>query len=351
MASDDHSLDLGPVIGFVHRRSIHGFDRWSSYPFPPRNSSGYVERAFAVPRFLRHFAGMAFIINGARIGNDVIEEEFESLKEHYLRLGEAVCCDRDAELRAYAQDNVINRTLLEQESVKRFGEIDDATVEARFEELKAEHGGDQAFYDNTGFNRGDRKVILDKLRSSLTVDRLLEAEVKVPVNPSEEELENYYQENLDQFMGQEEVRVSQLFIEPSSHEAAREAYVALRQVRKELLAGKDFDEAAREHGSDEEREIDLGWMKQGQTMPEVEAITFSMEIGEISPIVATHYGFHLFKVTDRKEAKPIPRVDISGLEERYLSDRRSEGIADLIDRLKSTSSIEEVPEEAPVAGH
>lgn len=294
---------------------------------------------------------MAFIINGAHIGDDVVEDEFESLKEHYQRLGEVVCCDRDVELRTYAKENVVNRTLLEQESVKRFGEIDDATVEARFEALKEEHGGDQNFYDNTGFNRGDRNVILAKLKSSLTIDRLLEAEVTVPDQATDEELERYYQENLPRFLGEEEVRVSQIFIEPSSHEAAREAYLALRALRKELLAGKDFDEAAREHGPDEDREIDLGWMKQGQTMPEVEAITFSMEVGEISPIVATHYGFHLFKVTDRKEAKPIPRAEIPGLAETYLGERRAMGIADLIDRIKSHSTVEEIEESHAATGH
>lgn len=284
---------------------------------------------------------MAFIINGATVGEELIEDEFESLKEHYQRLGEVVCCDRDVELRGYARENVINRILLEQESLKRFGPIDDAEVEARFEALKAEHGGDQEFYDNTGFNRGDRNVILAKLKSSLMVDRLLAEEVPVPETATDEELERYYQENIERFMGDEQVRVSQLFIEPRSHDAAREAYFALRAVRREILAGKDFDTAAREHGSDEDRDIDLGFMRQGQTMPEIEAITFSMEIGEVSPIIATHYGFHLFKVTDRKEATPIPRAEINDLEERYLGERRALGIADLIDRVKAASTIEE----------
>lgn len=284
---------------------------------------------------------MAFIINGATVGEELIEDEFESLKEHYQRLGEVVCCDRDVELRGYARENVINRILLEQESLKRFGPIDDAEVEARFEALKAEHGGDQEFYDNTGFNRGDRNVILAKLKSSLMVDRLLAEEVPVPETATDEELERYYQENIERFMGEEQVRVSQLFIEPRSHDAAREAYFALRAVRREILAGKDFDTAAREHGSDEDRDIDLGFMRQGQTMPEIEAITFSMEIGEVSPIIATHYGFHLFKVTDRKEATPIPRAEINDLEERYLGERRALGIADLIDRVKAASTIEE----------
>jgi len=303
---------------------------------------------FAQPANLRHLADMAFIINGTHIGDEIVEEEFESLKEHYQRLGEVVCCDRDVELRTYARDNVINRTLLEQESVKRSGEIDEATVAARFEALKAEHGGEQSFYENTGFSRGDHRMILEKLKSSLTVDRLLDAEVQVLESASEEELERHYRDNIDRFLGDEEVRVSQIFIEPTSHEAAREAFVALRSLRRELLVGKDFDTAAREHGSDEDREIDLGFMKQGQTMPEVEAITFSMEIGEISPIVATHYGFHLFKVTDRKEALPIPRDQIPGFEEKFLSERRTVGIADLIDQIKASSAIEEIEETGEV---
>ncbi len=293
---------------------------------------------------VRHLVSMAFLINGKRIDDDVIDDEFESIKEHYQSLGEVVCCDRDEEFRAYAIDNVINRTLLEQESILRFGEIAESEVEARFEALQEEHGGEQHFYENTGFNRGDRKMILAKLKSSLLVDRVLEAEVKVPEQASDEDLESYYQENIQRFMTGEEVRVSQIFIEPSSHDAAREAFVALRNLRRELLAGKDFDVAAREHGSDEERDIDLGFMKQGATMPEVEAITFSMEVGEISPIVATHYGFHIFKVTDRKEPAPLSRNDIPDLEQQYLGERRTQEIAALIDRLKSAGSVEEVKE-------
>jgi len=284
---------------------------------------------------------MVFIINGERLDEDVFENEFESIKEHYQSMGEVVCCDRDEEFWQYARENVINRTLLEQESNARFGEIDDSEVEARFNELKAEHGGEEAFYENTGFNPGDEDAIRQKLRSGLAVDRLLEAEIDISGEATEEELEKYYRENIERFMTQEEVRVSQIFIEPASHDAAREAFLALRDLRKELLEGKDFDEAAREHGADEDREIDLGFMKQGETMPEVEAITFSMNLGEISPVIATHYGFHLFKVTDRKEPEPIPRDEIDGLKEQYLVERRNDEVQAVIDRLKAKGSIEE----------
>ncbi|MDF1859340.1 MAG: peptidyl-prolyl cis-trans isomerase [Verrucomicrobiales bacterium] len=289
---------------------------------------------------------MAYLINGEKIDDSVIADEFESIKDHYQSMGEVVCCDRDEEFWQYARDNVINRTLLEQESNARFGVIPDEEVDARFEQLKAEHGGEQNFYDNTGFNKGDQEVIWNKLKSSMTVDRLLETEIGEIPEPTDEERKAYYEANIENYLSQEEIRVSQIFIEPSSHDAAREAYTALREVREQILDGKDFDEAAREHGSDEDRDIDLGFMKQGETMPEVEAITFSMRIGEISPIVATHYGFHLFKLTDRKEPAPIPVEEVEGITEQIVLERRNEAVEAVITDLKEKGSVEEVPEEA-----
>lgn len=289
---------------------------------------------------------MAFLINGERIEDSELEEEFESIKDHYQSMGEAVCCDRDDEFWQYAKDNVINRTLIEQKSNARFGQIEDAEVDARFEELKAEHGGQQNFLDNTGFNVGDLPMILRKLKSSLTIDRYLGAEIEGSLEPSEEEIRDFYDRHSDQFRTKEEVRVSQIFIEPSSQEAAEEAYRALRSLREELLEGKDFDEAAREHGSDSDREIDLGFMKQGETMPEIEAITFSMRTGEISPVVATHYGFHLFKVTDRKEPELIPLEELEGITEQAELEKRNKAIEAVIDSIKSESEIEEVAGEA-----
>lgn len=288
---------------------------------------------------------MAYIINGEKIEDSVIADEFESIKDHYQSMGEVVCCDRDEEFWEYARTNVINRTLLEQESNKRFGEVEDAAVDARFEELKAEHGGEQNFYDNTGFNAGDATVIWKKLKSSMTVDRLLEEEIGELPEPTEEEIRSHYEANIDRYMSQEEIRVSQIFIEPSSHEAAREAYVEMRKLREQILDGKDFDEAAKEHGADDDREIDLGYMKQGETMPEVEAITFSMRIGEISPVVATHYGFHLFKMTGRRDPEPIPLEKIEGIPEQLALEKRNEAVEKVIEGLKAKGSVEEVPGE------
>ena len=289
---------------------------------------------------------MAYLINGENVGDDVIEEEFDAIKEHYMNRGEVVCCDRDDEFLQVARDNVVNRTLLVQESVKRFGEVGESEIDAMVNQLKEEHGGEEQFYQNTGFNPTDEFQIRRKVAATIGVDKLLEAEIGPDPDPSDDDLRKFYEENIENYLTEEEVRVSQVFVEPKSHEAARESYQLLRKTRERLLGGEDFNAVALEVGDKEEDEIDLGFFKQGETMPEIESLTFSMREEEISPIVATHFGFHIFKVTGRKKPEPVPFEDIKDqLREQFLGNHRETQMNNLVSRLKDAASIEEFREE------
>lgn len=286
---------------------------------------------------------MAFIINGEQVGDDVLEEEFDAIKDHYMSLGEVVCCDRDEEFMGLARDNVINRILLTQEATKRFGAPTDEEIDSMVEQLKADHGGEKEFYDNTGFNPGDMPRIREKVAATIGVDRLLEAEVGPDPEPSEDELRAHYEKTIERYLTEEKVRVSQVFKEPNSHEDAKRCYQELRDAREKLLDGADFVETAKVVGDKPAEEIDLGFLKMGETMPEIESIVFSLRKDEISPVVATHFGFHLFQTTDRKAAEPIPFEQVAQqVRESFLTEHRESAINGLIGQLKDAGSIEEV---------
>lgn len=287
---------------------------------------------------------MGFIINGQTIEHEVIEEEFEAIKQHYQNLGEVVCCDRDKEFMSYAKENVLNRNLLLQASVKKHGEPTDAEVDAMLAKLKAEHGSEEEFYKNTGFTADDEFKIRRQISTTIAVDRMVEEAIGEEPDPTEGELRAYYEENIARYMTAEQVSAAHIFKEPKTQEAAEVYFKELREVRQRLLDGEDFDSVALEVSDKKEPdEINLDFFKRGELMHEIEIITFSMNEGEISPVIATHFGLHLLKKTGVKMPEPMLFEDLRDqLAESFVAERREGRINAQIEALKAGAEIEEV---------
>ena len=290
---------------------------------------------------------MGFIINGDTVEHEVVEEEFEAIKQHYQNLGEVVCCDRDEEFMGYAKDNVLNRTLLQQASVKEFGEPSDAEIDSTIAKLKEEHGGEEQFYENTGYEPSDEFKIRRKVATTIAVDKMVEKAVGEEPEPTEDELRAFYDENIDRYMSAEQVSAGHIFREPKSQEDAEKCFADLRATRERLLAGEDFETVAREVSDKKaDDEIFLDFFKRGELMHEIEILTFSMNDDEISPVIATHFGFHLLKKTGTRKPEPVPFEELRDqIAETFVTERREGRINRCIEALKEAAEIEEtVPE-------
>lgn len=74
------------------------------------------------------------------------------------------------------------------------------------------------------------------------------------------------------------------------------------KLREEILAGKDFAQAASEvsmcpSGS---KGGDLGFFGRGQMVPEFDKAAFSLPAGEVSEPIKTQFGWHLLVVTGQR---------------------------------------------------
>lgn len=90
-----------------------------------------------------------------------------------------------------------------------------------------------------------------------------------------------------------QVRASHLLV--STEEEAK-------QLREEILAGKDFADAAAEVSQcpSGANGGDLGFFSRGMMVPEFDEASFTLEVGELSEPVQTQFGWHLLIVTDKK---------------------------------------------------
>ncbi|HXH66309.1 MAG TPA: peptidyl-prolyl cis-trans isomerase, partial [Candidatus Limnocylindrales bacterium] len=126
---------------------------------------------------------------------------------------------------------------------------------------------------------------------------------------TDDELKVVYQQNIQQF--QVPNRVHALHILLLTTGGKTDAEVAeIKKKAEDILAqskkkGANFEDLAKKYSEDpgsKSKGGDLGWVLQGQTVPEFEKAAFSLNKGEISDLIKTQYGFHIIKVLDKETA-------------------------------------------------
>jgi parvulin-like peptidyl-prolyl isomerase len=197
-------------------------------------------------------------------------------------------------IKAETLQELIDRKLLLQEAALR-------KITVSKEEYQKEVRKFKTNYTEAGFKkmleeRGIQEKDWMRLRwEDLNIFKLIKS--LYPANSPVEEsfLKKYYEEHLEQFMVAESVHVRQIVTD-----SKEKADFILQRLQK----GENFAKLARELSLSPDRWNggDIGLVFKGVFPREFE-ICFSMRPGEISPIIPSRYGFHLFKVLDKNPAQ------------------------------------------------
>ncbi|MCU5446564.1 peptidylprolyl isomerase PrsA [Bacillus cereus] len=99
-----------------------------------------------------------------------------------------------------------------------------------------------------------------------------------------------------------------------------------KEIKKKLDTGASFEELAKQESQDllsKEKGGDLGYFNSGRMAPEFETAAYKLKVGQISNPVKSPNGYHIIKLTDKKELKPYDEVKDSirkNLEEERIAD-------------------------------
>ena len=285
---------------------------------------------------------MPLSINGEIIPEALLEQEFEGIKAHYERMGAMSCCSRNEEFRGYARENVTARVLIHQEARRRFPDIPAAEVDATLAQLIETEGGRAAFFAHAGLSGEDEPMVRREIASGLGVDRLM-AESWGDFASGDGAAERaFYEVHLSDYLSPEEVRAIHLFKQVEKVEDRPVLYERMRQWRREARAGADFTAIALANTDKEDKQVDLGFFRRGEFMEEFDLIVFSLDAGEMSPVFASHWGFHLVKLEERRDPSPLPFDEVrEDVRERLIAEHRSQSTRALVERLKAAAVIEE----------
>jgi peptidyl-prolyl cis-trans isomerase D len=210
--------------------------------------------------------------------------------------------------------------------------VSDADVSSYFDAHKAEY--------RVGEQRKVRMLLLDRDQ----------AFARAGVTPTE--VQSYYNGNIAQYQTPEQVRASHILLNIAGKDEAavrKQAEDILQQVK----AGADFAELAKKYSEDEGSKPnggDLDYFSRGRMVPEFEAAAFALEVGQVSDIVKSQFGFHIIKVVDKKPAVTRSLDEVRPqIEEQLKRQRADQQIAtratELAAGISNTADLDRVARE------
>lgn len=154
-------------------------------------------------------------------------------------------------------------------------------------------------------------------------------------------LKNYFKENKDIFDGGS-VKVSHILIDTRNMKTQEEISHALEQIKNiknEIDRGAAFDEIAKKYSNcpSAQNGGNLGFIQRKSTFAKSFLDTaFSLKVDQVSEPVQTEYGYHLIKVTEKKEGTNIQFEDVR---EKVRIEMLDAEILKLLDRLRKEAKI------------
>ena len=112
-----------------------------------------------------------------------------------------------------------------------------------------------------------------------------------------------------------------------------------RAIIKELAAGKDFAKLAEEKSTGPSKVSggDLGYFTKGRMVKPFSDAAFALKKGDISQPVRTKYGWHVIKLTDKRER---PNIPFEVVKDRILAPLMQQKSSDVVDELRKGSKVE-----------
>ena len=146
-------------------------------------------------------------------------------------------------------------------------------------------------------------------RVALDYVELDAAKLDVNTTPDDATLKERYEKDKSRFVTAEQRQASHILVKvggKGSPDEQKQALAKAEDIEKQLKAGKDFAELAKQDSDDlgsKKQGGDLGWLDKGTTDEAFETALFALKKGEISAPVLTSEGYHIIDLRDVRPGK------------------------------------------------
>ncbi|WP_144507349.1 peptidylprolyl isomerase [Bacillus mycoides] len=179
--------------------------------------------------------------------------------------------------KAILQQTMLNKILLDKYKVS------DDEAKKKVEELKKQMGDKfKTYLTQTGAK--DEDDFKKKIKTQMAFEKAVKASV------TEKEMKDYYKPKLK-----------------ASHILVKDEKTA-KEIKEKLNNGEDFAALAKQYSEDpgsKEKGGELSEFGPGEMDPNFEEAAYKLETGQVSDPIKSSYGYHIIKLTEKKELKPF----------------------------------------------
>lgn len=232
-------------------------------------------------------------------------------------------------------------SLLKAEAARRGFKAEEADIDEAISNIVSRMPAGMEFSDMLERMGATMEEARKDIAEGLPINKLVE-DVSKAVEVAEEDIAAFYTANARYFEVPEQVEASHILITVTNDEQKAEARAKIDAIRERLVAGEDFAKLASENSDcpSAKQGGNLGYFGRGQMVPPFEKAAFALATNEISDVVETTFGFHVIKVTDKREASKKALEEVRGDIENHLKGEKGADLMEkLIDGLRAKAKI------------
>lgn len=140
-----------------------------------------------------------------------------------------------------------------------------------------------------------------------------------------------------------EWHTSHLLIKVDANQSAELAEQKINDIYRQLQQGANFESLAATYSDDTgsaTQRGSLGWVSEGQMVPEFEAMIKNTEKGDFSTPFTTQFGYHILKVNNTRQRDASQEMRRAKAEEVLFNRQAPQAQEDWIQELKSSAYVE-----------
>jgi peptidyl-prolyl cis-trans isomerase SurA len=202
--------------------------------------------------------------------------------------------------------------MAEQDSVEILDKDIDKALNQQIENIISQTGGKEQAEKALGKKLSDfKRSYRDDMRGKLLAEKYTSS-LTSSISVSRGDIIDFYMSYKDSIPSFPTLYKTHhiLFEIKPSEESQNKAFEKTLNIKKEILNGLDFGEAAKKYSTDPGSKNEggnLGYVSRGVFVDEFEKVVFTVEKNKITDPIKTQYGYHLIEVLERSGEKVLAR--------------------------------------------